>query len=544
MDQLKDKVGRRLTSARAWELPKQTSAVAPKDVWTNHDMDPTPPEEQTWSIWVIMAYWMTDTVNLATWQVASGILSLGLSWREAIPCMVVGTVCVAVPMVLNGAIGSTLHIPFAVITAASFGYYLRYFCVVSRAVLAMFWFGIQSANGAQCVTIMLRALAPGYNDIPNVLPADAGIDSKGLCSYFIFWVVQLPLLLIHPTKLRPIFWIKLFSAPAAAIATMGWSIRQAGGAGDIFALKAEATGNSYTLLWLTGMTTITGSWATMACNIPDFTRYARSRRGQFVQMPFLPIIFTLCGVLGIVTTSASKVFTGTYVWNPLDIIAMWLDLGSGGRCAAFFAALAWYIAQVGTNITTNSISAANDLTVMFPRWINIKRGSVIVALVGGWAFVPWKILGSATTFLSFMGGYAVFLAPISGIMVADYWLVNRRRYDIPALYDPNGRYRFVGGCNWRASVAFLVPVAPLLPGLALSISGPSAVSVSQGAQNLYSVNWLFGFILSILLYTALSLMLPAKGGPGSIHLSLPMTYNDEGAVDTERRGSRGEKGCS
>lgn len=60
----------------------------------------------------------------------------------------------------------------------------------------------------------------------------------------------------------------------------------------------------------------------------------------------MPIIFTACGVLGIVTTSASKVFSGEYLWNPLDIIAIWLDYGSGGRCAAFFAALAWYVAQV------------------------------------------------------------------------------------------------------------------------------------------------------------------------------------------------------
>ena len=146
--------------------------------------------------------------------------------------------------------------------------------------------------------------------------------------------------------------------------------------------------------------------ATLACNIPDYTRYARSANGQFIQLPFLPIIFTVCGVLGIVTTSASKVFSGQYLWNPLDIITLWLEYGSGGRCAAFFAALAWYVAQVGTNITANSISAANDLTVLFPRWINIKRGCMVAAVIAGWVLVPWKILSSAKTFLAFMGGYS------------------------------------------------------------------------------------------------------------------------------------------
>lgn len=46
-------------------------------------------------------------------------------------------------MVLNGAIGAKLHIPFSVVVRASFGYYFAYFCIISRSILAMFWLGIQ-----------------------------------------------------------------------------------------------------------------------------------------------------------------------------------------------------------------------------------------------------------------------------------------------------------------------------------------------------------------------------------------------------------------
>ncbi len=53
-----EKVKQRFTSIRAWELPKQSSAIAPDYVWTNKDMDVTPPEDQTWTIWSIMAYWV------------------------------------------------------------------------------------------------------------------------------------------------------------------------------------------------------------------------------------------------------------------------------------------------------------------------------------------------------------------------------------------------------------------------------------------------------------------------------------------------------
>lgn len=530
-------VRKRLTTTRAWELPKQSSALAPDHIWTNADMDPVPPENQTWTLWTWMAYWATDTINLGTWETASSVIAVGLTWRDAIPVMVVGTTCVAIPMVLNGAIGARLHIPFSVIIRSSFGYYLAYFCIVSRSILAMFWLGIQGANGAQCITIMLAAWAPSYLDIPNMIPASAGIDTKGMISYFLFWIIQLPLLLIPPTRLRYLFAVKLIAAPITAIATLGWIVHAAGGSGELFNIPETKFGSTKAFLWLSTMSAVTGSWATLACNIPDFSRYARTSKGQYIQLPFLPLIFTACGVLGIVTTSASYVLYGKYLWNPLDIVNMWLSQGTGGRTAAFFAALSWYIAQVGTNITANSISAANDLTVMFPRYVNIKRGCIIAAVIGGWVIVPWKILSSAETFLSFMGGYAVFLAPIAGILASDYWLVKKQNIDVPALYDPDGRYRYRGGCNWRAAVAFLVSVGPLLPGLAYSIN-PTGTNISQGVINLYTFDWLFGFVVSIILYTGLSKVFPAQESLSDV--TIFGHENAEYGSDIESKGKVGD----
>lgn len=392
---------------------------------------------------------------------------------------------------------------------ASFGYYFAYFAIVSRCILAMFWLGIQGANGAQCVTIMLSSIWPSYANIPNHIPTSQGITTNGMISYFLFWIIQLPLLLIPPTKLRYLFVTKLIAAPITALATMGWCVHKAGGSGDIFRAQATVSGSTKAWLFLSCMSSVTGSWATLACNIPDFSRYARTSKGQYIQLPLLPLIFTACAVIGIVTTSATGVIYGELIWNPLVIVDKWREYGHGGRAAAFFAATSWYIAQVGTNITANSISAANDLTVLFPRYINIQRGCIIAAIIGGWVIVPWKILSSAQTFLAFMGGYAVFLAPIAGILCADYWVVKKQHIDVPALYDPQGRYGYRYGTNWIAAVAMVVAVAPNLPGLAYSINQNS--SIGEGAKNLYTFDWLFGFVVSISVYTSLSLIFPQKG---------------------------------
>lgn len=88
-------------------------------------------------------------------------------------------------MVLNGAIGAKLHIPFSVAIRASFGYYFAYFAIVSRSILAMFWLGIQGASGAQCLTIMITAIWPSYANLQyhNQLPVSAGITTQGMIRY-------------------------------------------------------------------------------------------------------------------------------------------------------------------------------------------------------------------------------------------------------------------------------------------------------------------------------------------------------------------------
>lgn len=505
----KTRLRARMTHLSAWELEKHESTLAPPDVWTNKDMDPVPSKYQTWNIWTWIAYWASDCINVGTWETAASVISVGLTWREVIPIMFVSCVCTAVPLLGNGALGAKFHIPFAVAVRSGYGFNLAYFAILSRAVMGTFWLGVQSVNGSYSLTVMLCAIWPSYKDLPNHLPASAGITTQGMCSYVLFWCLQLPFLLIPPTRLRWMFLTKMIVVPLTALATMAWAIHAAGGSGTIFTLPETVYGNERPWLWLNAMTAVTGNWATLSCNMPDFSRYAKSRERQYLQIPILPIIFTSCGVISIITTSATKVIYGEYLWNPLDITSRWLENGAGGRAAAFFAALSWYIAQVGTNITANCISAANDFTVISPRWINIRRGCILAAVVGGWVIVPWKILASAQTFLNAMSSYAIILAPIAGILFSDYWIVKGRKFDVPALYDPKGRYRYPLGINWRALIALFTAIGPTLPGLINNIN-PKINNISVGAKHLYDFGWLFAFWMSVFVYAGLSKLFPAK----------------------------------
>ncbi|KDN51568.1 hypothetical protein RSAG8_00113, partial [Rhizoctonia solani AG-8 WAC10335] len=402
-----------LRSRSFWELQPEPSSFAPSNKWSNKDMDPVPIHQRSWTVWDYTSYWLSDGFNVATVKIASSMLAVGLSWRQALPAIAIGHFIIALAVTANGTIGARLHVPFPVLNRSSFGYWLSYFSVVSRVVLAMFWFAIQTYTGSECVRVALKSIWPSSARIPNHLPEGAGITTLGIMCYVLYWLIQLPFLLVSPHKVRYLFIAKAILAPSAGLAMMIWGFVRTGG-GPIFEQKATISGSALSWAMLSAMNSAIGNYATLSVNIPDFTRYARSPRDQYIQALVIPVIFTFFAFMGIAVTSAGNVIYGEILWDPLTLIDRW-----DNRAAAFFASFAFCLATIGTNVSANSISAANDFTALMPRWLNIRRGQILCAFIGGWAICPWKILGSAVGFLNFMAGYTVFLGPICSIMIVD-----------------------------------------------------------------------------------------------------------------------------
>ncbi|HRO16223.1 MAG TPA: cytosine permease, partial [Paracoccus sp. (in: a-proteobacteria)] len=145
------------------------------------------------------------------------------------------------------------------------------------------------------------------------------------------------------------------------------------------------------------------------------------------------------------------------------------------------------LAQWSTNNSANLIPAALTFINLAPRAIDYRRGVALAGIVGTLCF-PWLILNNLFVFL---GYYGAFLSAIGGIMVADYYLLRRRRVNVPALYDLDGQFRYMGGFNPAGLAAWV-------------IAGGIAAWYSQ-----YAV--LIGFPLGLAIYCALmkAVVLPA-----------------------------------
>lgn len=314
-----------------------------------------------------------------------------------------------VPMSLNGYAGAKTHAPFPILARSSFGYHLAKFPVVVRLITALFWHSITNFLGIGAMTQVIRAIWPSFRNIPNSIPESSGITSQQLIAYFVLWTIQFPILLIPPHKMRWLFFVKVIMCVGTIVGMTIWVCTRSGGSGQIWNQHATVSGSTKSWLIMWALNSCTASWSTVGVNIPDFTRYLRKPKSALTQAVFFPVICSWVAIIGVVVASASYMMYNEYIWDPIVLIDSW-D-GPGGRAAAFFAGLSWVIAQICVNMSATVVSGANDLANLFPKWMNIRRGSILITIIGGWAMVPWKILHSADSLLSFMNGLGIFLAP-------------------------------------------------------------------------------------------------------------------------------------
>ncbi|KAL2114026.1 hypothetical protein VUR80DRAFT_1322 [Thermomyces stellatus] len=259
------------------------------------------------------------------------------------------------------------------------------------------------------------------------------------------------------------------------------------------------------------MTSI-ANFAALIMNDPDFSRFAtKPRDALWSQLFTIPVGFAVTSFIGIIVSSSSAVIypdESGPIWNPLELLERLLDEGgSAERFGTFVIGLAFALAQLGTNIAANSVSAGTDMTALLPRYINIRRGGYVCAAVG-LAMCPYTLLTSANQFTTYLSAYSVFLSSIAGVMCVDYYIVRRGYLDVRELYDArmSAHYYYTYGVNLRAYAAYIAGILVNVVGFA----GAVGREVPPGATYVYNFNYFGGFFVSGTVYWVMCRFFPVS----------------------------------
>jgi nucleobase:cation symporter-1, NCS1 family len=473
-------------------LAADLTGIAASPLW-NADLGPTPPTRRTWSTWNIAALWIGMSVVITTYTLASGLMSQGMNWWQALVTILLGNSIVLIPMMLNAHAGTKYGISFPVLCRASFGVLGANVPALLRAAVACGWFGIQTWIGGLALNALLTAAVPAWS----------GLAAGPWISFGAFWLVQVAIIVRGTEGIRK---LESWAAPLlllGGLLLLIWAIRAGGGLGNLLAesQRLQAGDGRFWALFPAALTACVGYWATLSLNIPDFTRYAATQRSQMMgQALGLPTTMTAFAFIGVAVTAATMVVFGEPIWDPVVLIAR-----IGSPAVIILGAAVIMVAQISTNMAANVVSPANDFSNLAPRRISYVTGGLITAVIGV-LIMPWKLYADAGAYIfTWLIGYSGLMGAIGGILIADYWVIRRQKLSVPDLFRLEGHYTYHRGYNPRALLALVLAIAPVLPGFIRAATVPGGQVASPGLlDQLYTFAWFVTFALGFALHLLFS----------------------------------------
>jgi NCS1 family nucleobase:cation symporter-1 len=355
--------------------------------------------------------------------------------------------------------------------------------------------------------ICLRAMWPSIDHIPPTFSASTGMTLPQFVGFIVFFVIQLPFLLLSPKQLRYLTMTATVAGFLVQLVLLAWACGTMKGFGSVVSdTDAVAKGN-LGWMFMYGVTVAMSSITSGTLSVCDYARFAKQpSSGTWSQfLGFVP--GWLSNVFGILTVAATQERYGSQLWSVTELLVAIQDANptSASRAAVWFAGFAFLISQLALNIVGNSFSGGTDMSSLLPKYINIRRGQYLTAVLG-LVINPWYLVSGAIVFISVMSAYTIFIQPFLGISVAYYFVLNRERIKVADLYRLKSQsiYWFSYGLNWRAVVAvcvalplflclitlansgqlqWLVGVVPHIPGFLNIVN--SSITVNVGAKHIY-----------------------------------------------------------
>lgn len=424
------------------------AASANTDLW-NDDLRPCERAEHFWGASRFASLWIGMCLCIPTYSLASGMISLGMNWWQAVLAIFTGSCVVLVPILLVAHAGTRYGFPYPVFARLWFGTRGAHVPALARAVIGAGWFGINSWFGGLALDAILA----------RIVPAWSGFGPHQWFAFGAFWLLNVGIAMRGPQAIGKLAAVAAPTLAVAALALFAWGLSAAGGVGPMLSAPATLHGGAFWAAFLPSVIGVVAFWATLALNIPDYSRYAVSQRAQLRGQLVMPVVMAAFSFIGIAVTSATLAVYGKALWNPVELIVKFPTI------VVLIGGIIVILSSITINVGANVMAPARAFENLWPSRITFAGGAILTGLLA-LLMQPWYVLSTFATYVfTWLGTYGTLLGPFDGIAIADYWLVRELRLDLFQLYSRSGRYDYAGGWNLRAIGALVVGWIPPLIGL-------------------------------------------------------------------------------
>ncbi|MDO4960657.1 MAG: cytosine permease [Eubacteriales bacterium] len=494
-----------------YELSPEAESELKASKYYNEDLAPTKVSERTWTSRDVRDLWIGLSISIPALALASSLVSLGVSPLLAIINVILGNLIVLIPIQLNSHVGTKYGIPYPIYARLTFGTKGAQLSSISRSIIGCGWTAVQSWVGGGAVAALLGIVISFFSDQSKTI-ALPGNDSVVIGQLIGFVIFVLVCAWVAYNGMDKIKIVQNIGGPLLLVVIAGlliWSCVTISSTGhsvmDVFTQgnndELIKSNGGFAFVYMAGLTANIAYWATVALNIPDFSKMAKSQKDQFNgQMIGMPGPMAVCAIVGALFAAATEYAYGAASFDPTSVF-YYVD----NKLLILICSVGVIIATLTTCVAANVVPPSNGWSNLAPSKISFKKGVVITIIISIFVTQPWFIYGSGASYIfTWLNNYGTIIAPVAAILCADYFVCKEKRVDVYSLYKGNeGRYRYKDGWNWCAIIAWLCSfIIPLLGNTVFAYN--SAIRETPNLLDMIAANgYIFSFAVAFIVYVAL-----------------------------------------
>ena len=424
----------------------------------NEDLAPTPKNKKNWGWFEIFNVWANDVQSLFGYTLAASLfLASGLNGWAVFLALILAGFFIMWLVNLSGKPSVQHGIPYPVFARVSMGVFGANFPAMARGLVAMFWYGAQTYAASTAVALLITGIT-GIQGDPILL----GMSGVMWISFIFVSLFQIYLFWQGVDLIKKFL---NFAGPAVYVVMIVLMIAiwaKAGGGllsevGNVFSGGARSGGfeglGSFGA-FLAVFSIMVGYFAAVVINFGDFARFVKNedemKKGNLWGLVGNVVFFSF---ITLMITGGTIAIFGEYIAEPTAMVAKVDNI-----LLTIVAAFAFFAATVGINMVANFIPPAYDLANLMPEKINFRMGGLITAIFGFIIGGLWVSVITNMGLFPFVNTLGAILAPVFGIMIADYYIIKKQEINIDDLFSDSekGKYYYNGGFNGKGMLAWII----------------------------------------------------------------------------------------
>ena len=473
-----------------------------KKTLLNWDLVTVNPSDKNWDWKDIFCFWGINIQSIIGFSLITSLYLLyDLNTFVVFFGTILGSLLVYFFSNLIGKPSQKFGLPFVVLLRSSLGYKGAQYFGFIRCIVGIFLFGIQTYFLSKAFVYLIRIIIFYFN--PNVLDQEIFltfflglniIDWFAISIVLVFQIILFSLGMVFNKRLIKFSAITVYLGILLFFFILLLSDVKFTSSAFINALNLSNfldINNLGPIITISG--TIFAYFSIIILTFGDFSRYVKNEnelnKGNLSLILNLAIfsffaLFIVSGVDSYLNLNSENL--NTIYTNPTDIIGK-LDNLLITNLVLFFI----IIASASTNLIANFIPSQYTMINFNPSSLSYKKASIIIGILGFFVAIFWLTLLSKIGILSFIDTFGSFFGPIFGVMICDYYLINKGKLVNKDIYssENNGVYYYSAGWHIKGVYSII-----------LGFIFAASTIWNSNLMFLQSYAWIIGAIVSFSTY--------------------------------------------